>query len=913
MAGFIEDIGSAKRAVLLRRKKELLEQQLADFSEQDEPESEFDPNVPTSEFLLDRFKKGAGLGLGAPVDIVQMLSQSLLPNPGDSPLTGATVAPQEPLAGQVLGDMLGFQGVKPPSSGAKMGGRIVEEVGAGLPFSPIPITKGASLLKNVLGNTGLSLLSGTGAAVGQQATGGIGGEITGQLGLGAVAPSVLANKLNQLKNVPSALKNAKDGILNSELISTGREQGIVKAFSREVPINAGQFPDEVQDVVQAQADEIARRQAIFSEVPNVRPTLGAVTGSGPIRQREADTAARSAINEAERIQLDQSNKLSLSAFAESGIPVSDKKLAVIARERRKSLTREQASLDKELLGAQNKINELSAINTVDLEDAGNTIRSQHAVESEKLKTEAGRLYGNALNKSKQSPDLSLEAEGVVSLFKQYKADPLFELSPQDMPNIFARLNRFVKSADDAVEATGGTGAADAVEEIATKVDYEEYSAMRQAVNQDIQVELARTVPNRRRIRALSRMKKRIDGMGKQVEQEAPELFKLDQEANTFYRTEVAPKLFRGINQKLGLGEDRLFNEKVIANYWKPKGITNIRRFKALYGNNDTANAALEGGVMQMYKDAVVKNGSIDILAHSRFMKRFESNFNEFPKLRQSLQDRATATDTLNLRSQELADNIDEINSSIWLKYKDFGGKEPRKIIDEALKNPRTMSRTVLGMPKNSREAFSASLLSDIYERSRGTDGSINPKVLDKLILDNSEAIQTGLRHGFGATKARSHMKRLRLISDAADILSDNTVSVGQTQGGVRNINIGGFDTGVPLTTAVSQARAVQTGRTGIHYVLSVLATQTGLNANKQMSEALEKKLLYDPDASLELVRMFKEQTRTGVPNVERMKEFVFKATGFVFGKGQLQRNLVQTAPKLGLEGRTEEFGRGEQQ
>ena len=185
-------------------------------------------------------------------------------------------------------------------------------------------------------------------------------------------------------------------------------------------------------------------------------------------------------------------------------------------------------------------------------------------------------------------------------------------------------------------------------------------------------------------------------------------------------------------------------------------------------------------------------------------------------------------------------------------------------------------------------------------------------MLDKLISDNSEAIQTGLRHGFGATKSRSHMKRLKVVSDAADILADNTLSIGQTQGGARNINIGSFDTGVPLTTAVSQVRAVQTGRTGIHYVLSVLATQTGLNANKQMSEALEKKLLYDPDTSLELVRMFKEQTRTGVPNVERMKEFVFKATGFVFGKGQIQRNLIQAAPKLGLEGRTEKFGRGEQ-
>ena len=86
----------------------------------------------------------------------------------------------------------------------------------------------------------------------------------------------------------------------------------------------------------------------------------------------------------------------------------------------------------------------------------------------------------------------------------------------------------------------------------------------------------------------------------------------------------------------------------------------------------------------------------------------------------------------------------------------------------------------------------------------------------------------------------------------------------------------------------------------------MLSTQTGFNANRQMAEALEKKLLYDPDTSLEMIRMFKEQQKTGIPNIRRMLEFVSKATGFIFGEGQVQRNIRAVSPRLGLEERTQE-------
>ena len=162
--------------------------------------------------------------------------------------------------------------------------------------------------------------------------------------------------------------------------------------------------------------------------------------------------------------------------------------------------------------------------------------------------------------------------------------------------------------------------------------------------------------------------------------------------------------------------------------------------------NIAGNTALEGGVLQLYRDAVAPNGVIDPLKHARFMRRFEDNFNEFPKLKQMLNDKSAAVETLNLRSQELTDNIDEINNSIWLKYKDFGGQEPSLIIKDAIKNPRTMSRTVLAMPKNARESFAASVLSDIYETSRKSDGVIDPNKLNSLITENGEAIQTALRH-----------------------------------------------------------------------------------------------------------------------------------------------------------------------
>jgi hypothetical protein len=623
------------------------------------------------------------------------------------------------------------------------------------------------------------------------------------------------------------------------------------------------------------------------------------------------------MDEAERLRLDQSNQLSLRTFAESGVPASDKNIKAIARERRRSLTTEQAALDRQLLITQNKVNEVSVLNSTDLSDSGEVLRSQHAIEVKKLTDEAANKYRVArrINASLER-HVELDATGVTSLHKEYIDDPLFDVSPQDMPNVFSRLNRLAKKkADDAASILDASGKPmRTTDDIPAKVDYEEYHAMRQAVNQDIQVELGRAVPNRRRVRALTRMKKRIDKMGNQLKETEPALYQADLDANTFYRDEVAPKAFRGINHKMGLGEDRLANEKVVEQYWKPKGVTNARRFKALYGDNEAANAALEGGVLRLYRDTVVKNGAIDTMAHARFMKRYEENFNEFPQLRQILNDKDAATRTLNQRAGELADNIDEINDSIWFKHVDFGDKEPSRIIKDALKNPRTMSRTVLTMPKHQREAFAASLLSDVYESSRNADGFIDAGKLDALMSQHSEAIRTGLRHGFGATKAKAHMARLKVVSEAADILAENTVSITTTGKGTRNINIGRFDTGIPLTTAVAQTRAVQTGRTGIHYVLAVLSTQTGLNANKQMTEALEKKLLYDPDTSLELIRMFKAQQKAGgMPDVARMKQFVSKSIGYVFGEGQVQRNLRAVAPKLGLEGRTEAFGEQEQQ
>jgi hypothetical protein len=193
--------------------------------------------------------------------------------------------------------------------------------------------------------------------------------------------------------------------------------------------------------------------------------------------------------------------------------------------------------------------------------------------------------------------------------------------------------------------------------------------LRSNISDDLMGEIAATNGSRAKIRSLVQVKKRLDGFLDELEVPGNENFNSNYKAfRQMWRDEYEVPFNKGtaykVNKKTSRGDYQMTDERVADAFFKAGDVSGAKAYKAAFADDKEASESFAAAALDSLHMAAVKDGKINQTLFNDWIKRHGSVLDEFPALKQTVENIGSANKMLASRSAELVERSRKIEGSL---------------------------------------------------------------------------------------------------------------------------------------------------------------------------------------------------------------------------------------------------------
>lgn len=374
------------------------------------------------------------------------------------------------------------------------------------------------------------------------------------------------------------------------------------------------------------------------------------------------------------------------------------------------------------------------------------------------------------------------------------------------------------------------------------VTFRDLQALRQRVSDDLLDATSSATPSNRRIRALTAMRQRVDQIIEQLTASAdPTLADRYRQFRQEYFDQYIRPYEQGavfkVRQRDGRGFYRLPDEQVAAAFFGPNKITDARQFKELFPAGSPEYNALEGVILDDFRDYAVRDGRISARRAETWMLRHQDYLKEFPEIQGGLANVEATNARLMSRQADLAARAARVDDSLLarqLTSMQRGAKSADAVIQSAINDPRLM-RQVRAAASASPEGQNA-LRRLIWKQI--TD--LQPGKITQFLDDHAESLV--------GVFDPAHLQALRDIDGARAMLSRSVPPSPNTNIPTVRDSFARI-VGIPPEMLANRINTLNTGRADRTWVVTNLLTNIlSGKQQKNLDDAL-RIVLWDPEAA----------------------------------------------------------------
>ena len=825
------------------------------------------PTQPIAPHLIDVFKKGAAsaLSLGgmaldvaaAPGKLIQLGIHAISPSTASAP--NFSQMTQQANAG--WDQLLGVKNIPVPTNEYGQPSKTNEYLSTLANFAGANALPGFGVvsmaekkLATALAEAAATAASATSSvelkslAESWAPTFGVSPERAGQLG--SIAGAMLGQGVaTAVGKSAGAISDTTSNVLNKFGVTMNKD-----AQARATNALAVKQLDESLKANLSTPANLAESVDVSGKIPNFQPTLGQASNAPGVIAIQNRLATQNPAALAEAAARENQNALALQAYKEANFPAGQ--VAATAPVKAQ-LQKMQGAVTNNLSGAQENINALVAVPTVNQAEIGAQLRElggQAKAAAQGVKNANYTSVYEAANKAGVKADISdigpliqqitgsdaNAAQVMPALFNDFKST-IAKYAPE--PAAGAPIARYVEGKLTMVP----TKAAEAAGPV--EVPFEALHSMLKRAGEDMT--RAQMAGDSTKAYYIGQVR---DNLAAKVAQfEGPQYGNVADKlktANDYYKNSYVPSFVEGLGGRLArfnrfgdVTPDEAIVSKLIFNKDNRQGLSDFNR---IYGGNPEATSILERGVTDLFGKAVVRDGEIKPALVETFM-RDHPQLDQMPALKSALTNIDTANDALLARRQQIQQQQANLDQSLVAKIAKNDGA-----VGAALTDPAAMrvlatqaSKTPQGSAALARAvADSVSQQKNPYEFLMTNQASLKPQ-LDKLgpnHFDNLVTLAKGEEIA-GRTAAPTHISLERLQ------------------------DIGEKTVGTPIKGLLSRGMNVAKGYMSPMYAA---ADVLGRYAYKVKTEDVNKILesaIYDPEMAKALIDMQKSPSAASAKNV----------------------------------------------
>lgn len=380
------------------------------------------------------------------------------------------------------------------------------------------------------------------------------------------------------------------------------------------------------------------------------------------------------------------------------------------------------------------------------------------------------------------------------------------------------------------------------------VTFSDLKALRERVTDDLIDAQSSATPSRKRIRVLATLQERLDGVINDLTEVAdPGLAQRYQEFRAAYFNQYIEPFERGaaftVRQRDGRAFYRLPDEQVAAAFFSPGNVSDARQFKAAFGDDAEATAALASAAMDSLRSSAVRDGVIDPRRFENWRRAHESVLNEFPEIGAEVSNIQSASQALSARQAQLDLRLKAVNDSILarrLQAVSRGTRTPEQLISSAVSDPREMRSLVASLRDD--PAALESLRRHVWDTASG----LSPQQLATFMDDNAASLSRlfGIRH----LSDLRRLQRARMMIESVPAPRGQPFRPDPTRAIADQLG-----SGVPQIQ--SRIFAAESGRTSFRFVAGDMFARFFRSQSQGASEALLNEALYNPQVAADLASM----------------------------------------------------------
>lgn len=395
------------------------------------------------------------------------------------------------------------------------------------------------------------------------------------------------------------------------------------------------------------------------------------------------------------------------------------------------------------------------------------------------------------------------------------------------------------------------------------VTFADIKALRERLGDDLQDAQFSASPNRKKIRVLAQLKKEVDGFfdeqgGKLSEDWAQ--FRQEYKEGYIDRFEQGAA-FRA-RQRDGQGYYKTSDEDVAGSFFEAGNESAAQQFNRTFGADPEAHASMNNAILDDFRNATVRDGTIQPGLASNWMRQHETVLRHFPEAQARLGTVTTAQDALMTRQAQLTARQTQIGDTALAREVGAvsrGRKTPEQAIDGAIRDPRLMQQLVNSVRSNpdALAALRRHIWDDVAPRT-GAD-------LENFLNTNRES----LAQVFTA----QHVENLRVIARARQMNETTPPPAGKP---FEPNSMAGIESqiGMGVPQAFSRLFAWQSGRIGWRFVGVDALARFLRNKEITTGRQLLYSALFNPEVAQDLASL--TRFRTPPPQIaHRLNTWLF--------------------------------------
>ena len=449
----------------------------------------------------------------------------------------------------------------------------------------------------------------------------------------------------------------------------------------------------------------------------------------------------------------------------------------------------------------------------------------------------------------------------------------------------SRLKNSAKSIKESVrKAERPENVPDVVDTIGRLEDVEpleELMALRSRITDDIRQEVAQIAPNRRKIARLEKVKEVVDEtiLSDLIEPPGQDAAANFRAARQNFR-EFASRFRRGAPARVlrpgRLGEQSVVPESAtVGQFFRPgKGASEAAQdFQRILGSNVAARQAVREAAVQDFANfAADSSGRLNVEKAKRWISRHREALNEFPDVKQQVDDIVGRGDAADLLREAGAKSIQRVERSA---ARFFLNTDPERAVRRILNSPDPAGglKQLTVQLRGNKDALKGLKAAIFREGVGGAEIGIfdeeiaapflSPNRLRRFFSQNRRTLeQSGLY-------SKEELARIDKIIRAAEIVN-RSVSLGVTGGSDTAQNIQGLKglTGLTLPGLLSRFYSLARGVVSFRFVRAEIGSRVINNLVQRTTKAkvnsLMQQALVDPEVAKTLLTRITTQTEDAV-------------------------------------------------